>query len=166
MNNSTTIASFQFEREVRIVDTDTSGFAHCGAYIRMMEETEYAFLRSRGLSVVAQDELGTLGFPRLNASLKIHQPLAFEQKVQVDLELTEIDGKQITYEFKINAIASDVSPTPNGDDNQASSVLVSTPAVEGRFQVAVCRFPAGKPPYAILTPDHIVEALTCEKVTD
>ena len=150
MTHSQPISSFEFEREVRFVDTDVSGFAHCGAYIRMMEETEYAFLRSRGLSVVSQDELGTFGFPRLSSSLEIHEPLAFEQKVVVTIDLTEIDGKQITYQFKIFALPKN---------------LRENPAVEGKFVVACCRFPADKPPYAILTPDHIIDALTAERVS-
>ena len=59
----------------------------------MMEETEYAFLRSRNLSVVLYDERGTLGFPRLCAAVNVNQPLQFEQTVEVRLNLTEIDGK-------------------------------------------------------------------------
>lgn len=114
----------------------------------MMEETEYAFLRSRGLCVVLYDERGTLGFPRLSASLKIHQPLAFEARVTVRLRLTEIDGKQITYEFEIV------------DENEIVDQTSQPLAVEGRFQVACCRFPDDKPPFAILTPDHVIKALT------
>ena len=121
----------------------------------MMEETEYAFLRSRGLCVVLYDERGTLGFPRLSASLKIHQPLAFEARVTVRLRLTEIDGKQITYEFEIvDEETGIVDPTEIVDET--SQPL----AVEGRFQVACCRFPDDKPPFAILTPDHVIQALT------
>ena len=88
----------------------------------MMEETEYAFLRSRGLRVVLHDELGTLGFPRLSASLNIHDPLTLGQQVNVKLKLVEIDGKQIVYEFDIVDQNHDV-------------------AVQGRFSVACCRFP-------------------------
>jgi acyl-CoA thioester hydrolase len=136
-----TIARFEYSRTVHFVDTDASGFAHFSTYIRMMEETEYAFLRSRGLSVVLYDERGTMGFPRLSASLQIHHPLVFDQNVDVGLRLTEIDGKQITYEFKIADETGEL-------------------AVEGRFQVACCRFPDDKPLFAILTPDHVIEALT------
>ena len=81
-----------------------------------------------------------MGFPRLSASMQIHSPLRLEQRVTVQLRLTEIDGKQITYEFSIV------------DQHQVV-------AVEGRFKVACCRFPDRKPPYAILTPDFIMDAL-------
>lgn len=106
----------------------------------MMEETEYAFLRSRGLRVMLYDELGTLGFPRLEASLKIVQPLGLGQQVKVRLSLVEIDGKHIVYKFNIVDQNNDV-------------------AVQGQFRVACCRFPDDALPYAILTPQFVMDAL-------
>ncbi len=106
-----------------------------------MEETEYAFLRSRDLSVVLYDERGTLGFPRLSAQIQIHQPLKFGDQVIVKLELVDVDGKQVIYDFKI--VTKD-----------------ETLAVEGRFKAACCRFPDGKLPYAVLIPDAVIESLT------
>lgn len=105
-----------------------------------MEETEYAFLRSRGLCVVLYDELGTMGFPRLSASVNVINPLVFGQSVNVRLSLTENDGKQIRYEFEIF------------DENDQV-------AIEGNFLVASCRFPDGELPFAILTPDYVMKAL-------
>ena len=106
----------------------------------MMEETEYAFLRSRNLSVVLYDERGTLGFPRISAEINVIQPLQFEQNVEVRLSLTEIDGKQIVYEFVILV-----------DGGQ--------PVVTGRFVVACCRFPDRQPPFAVLIPARVESAL-------
>lgn len=135
------IASFQTQRTVRMVDTDTSGAVHISALIRMMEETEYAFLRSRDLSVVLSDDNGVLGFPRLNASIDILSFAGFDEEVIVELTLTEIDGKRIVYQFAVS---------------RTSGQRIAT----GQFTVACCRFPNGKPPYAILTPTHVVDALT------
>ena len=140
-NSGNAIAQFEYPRGVRQVDTDMSGFAHVSAYVRMMEETEYAFLRSRGLSVKLTDEKGVTGFPRLHASVQIAQPLVFDQQVIVYLSLMELDGKSIFYEFEIR----------DRDD------LI---CVTGKFKVALCRFPDDKPPYAILTPDYVIEALS------
>jgi acyl-CoA thioesterase FadM len=140
-NSPTAIASFKNVREVRLVDTDGTGFAHFATYVQMMEETEYAFLRSRGLRVVLYDERGTIGFPRLNVQLKIHRQVAFGQRLEVTLRLVEIDGKQISYKFDLV--------------NEAGLIVV-----EGRFQVACCRFPDGNPPFAILIPDFVSQALT------
>ena len=139
-NPPSAIASFKCSHEVRLVDTDGTGFAHFATYVRMMEETEYAFLRSRGLSVVLYDERGTMGFPRLSVQLEIHHPVSVGELVEVTLQLVEIDGKQLRYEF---------------DLVNATGLM----AVEGRFQVACCRFPDGKPPFAILIPDIVSRAL-------
>ncbi len=105
-----------------------------------MEETEYAFLRSRGLRVVLNDGKGIIGFPRLTASIEIERPLQFQDSVNVSLSLTAVDGKQVVYDFEIWR-----------DGLMAAS---------GRFEVACCRFPAGENPYAILTPDFVLEKLT------
>lgn len=105
-----------------------------------MEETEYAFLRSRGLRVVLYDERGTMGFPRLNVQIEIHQPLAFEEQIEVTMRLVEVDGKTLLYEF---------------DLINEDGVM----AVEGHFRVAFCRFPIRKPPFAILIPDFVTQAL-------
>lgn len=135
------IARFEYPRAVRFVDTDLTGFAHFSAYVRMMEETEYAFLRSRGLSVKLTDDKGVMGFPRLHASVQIVKPLTFDHQVIVYLRLTELDGKSIFYEFEIR-------------DREDQICLT------GKFKVALCRFPDDNPPYAILTPDYVMEALT------
>ena len=106
-----------------------------------MEETEYAFLRSRGLSVVLLDERGTMGFPRLSAHLAINSPLEFDQSVNIELSLIEIDGKQLVFEFDI------LNETGKS-------------AVTGKFVNACCRFPDGQPPFAVLIPEYVVQALS------
>ena len=135
------ITRFQTQRTVRMVDTDLSGGVHVSALIRMMEETEYAFLRSRGLSVVLTDDKGLLGFPRLNAAVEIFNFAGFDEDLLVELNLMEIDGKRISYQFSI-------------------SQLTGQPIANGQIEVACCRFPRDKPPYAILTPTHVLNALT------
>ena len=135
------INSFQTQRTVRMVDTDSSGSVHLSALIRMMEETEYAFLRSRDLTVVLSDDKGVLGFPRLSASIELHHFATFDDDLLVELSLLKIDGKQIVYHFEITHLAGQK-------------------VASGRFKVACCRFPNGKPPYAILTPAHVVESLS------
>ena len=108
-----------------------------------MEETEYAFLRSRGLNVVLYDEKGTLGFPRIHASIEIIEPLVFEQDITVHLRLTDVDGKQVVYEFEIC-------------DSE------ETVCVKGQFKAACCRFPDQETPYAVLIPEYVMAALTSD----
>ena len=139
-NETATRPRFEMSRKIRWRDTDQSGFAHFDAYIRLMEETEYAFLRSRGLCVVLHDDRGTIGFPRLNANVRIERPVRFDELVWVTLEMSHIDGKQIVYQFEIV-------------DDDAQLVAV------GHFKVACCRFPNDEPPFAILTPEFVIDAL-------
>ena len=107
-----------------------------------MEETEYGFLRSIGLSVVLQDERGTLGFPRLSCRFEIFNTLYLDDLLKIELRVAENNGKQIRYEFKIT-------------NPPRSQALVAT----GSFLVACCRFPADAPPFAILVPHHVTEAI-------
>lgn len=140
-SNNLAINRFQTQKTVRMVDTDASGIVHIAALIRMMEETEYAFLRSRGLSVVLKDGRGLMGFPRLSTSIEIEQPVGFDAELVVEIFLMEVNGKTIDYSFLITQ--------ENG-----------TNVAKAKFCVAVCRFPPDDPPYAILTPDFVIESLT------
>jgi YbgC/YbaW family acyl-CoA thioester hydrolase len=106
---------------------------HFANYIRMMEETEYAFLRSRDLSVVMNDRRGVIGFPRVSSEVQIQTPARFDDELEIGLEVVGNDGVVIDYRFEII---------------RAADALAS-----GRFRVACCRFPPGQPPRAILIPD-------------
>ncbi len=105
-----------------------------------MEETEYAFLRSKNLSVVFYDKRGTLGFPRIHVDVNIIRPLVFDQEVVVQLSLTELDGKRITYAFEIV--------------NEKQETMVT-----GNFLIACCRFPDQEPPFAVLIPPDVKQTL-------
>ncbi len=134
------IAAHVRQHRIRFADTDMSGFAYLGSYVRMMEETEYSFLRSRDLNVVLTDARGTLGFPRLHTQVEVIAPARFNDKLEVRMELLNIDGKQIAYGFYIT-------------DELAS------PVARGEFQVACCRFPDDAPPFAIVTPEFVLDRL-------
>lgn len=140
-SRSNAINCLESTRTIRWVDTDASGMVHPSALIRMMEETEYEFLRSRGLSVVLTDGRGLMGFPRLSAEIELTNPVGFDTELKVEIFLMELDGKTITYEFLVS-------------DPESSKVAT------GKFVVAVCRFPENEAPYAILTPEYVIELLT------
>ena len=92
------------------------------------------------------DGRGLMGFPRLSAEIEIADPgevgtVGFDSQLKVEIFLMLVDGKAVTYEFLIS--------------NEDGSTVAT-----GKFVVAVCRFPTGDPPYAILTPEYVIEALT------
>ncbi|MCH2180997.1 MAG: acyl-CoA thioesterase [Mariniblastus sp.] len=141
MSKRSWIANHRRTDWIRWVDVDANRFAHFDTYLRLMEETEYSFLRHCGLSVVLHDEKGTIGFPRLSVRLSIERPVGFDERVETRLGRVEVDGKQITYHFEMVDDAGD-------------------PVAAGRFAVACCRFPAQAPPYAILTPEFVLQSLS------
>lgn len=141
------IAKFTMRRRVVMADTDVLSNVRLGAYIRMMEETEYAFLRSRGLSVVLTDDKGVLGFPRLHAQVEVTGAVGFDDWVEIQLSLLKVDGKQIIYGFDVNRMT------------QQSDLV---PVAMGEFRVVCCRFPHADAPYAILTPLNVMAALNGE----
>ncbi len=127
---------FRRQHQVRFRDTDASGFVHYTNYIRMMEETEYAFLRSLNLCIVMLDEKGVFGFPRRSCEVQIHEPACLNDPLETWLQIDFCDGVKIGYRFEINR-ASDVIAT-------------------GKFVLACCRFSPGQPPKAILIPDSFL----------
>lgn len=131
---------FLMTRRVRWRDTDDSGYVHFANYVRYMEETEYGFLRSVGLSVVLSDERGKIGFPRRSTSFQIDNPARFDDELKIGLTLREMDGVSLQYDFEIDC----------------NSARVAT----GSFLVVCCRFPPGKPPYAILIPEFVMDRMS------
>ena len=81
---------FRRQHRVRWRETDASGFVHFTNYIRMMEQTEYAFLRSLGLSIVMHDEKGVFGFPRRSTEIEVHQPAQLDDELENDEPLDNL----------------------------------------------------------------------------
>jgi len=131
--------SFVNVRRVEFADTDLAGFVHFSHYLRYMEETEYAFLRSLGLDVILDDERGKLGFPRYESLCRYLSPARYGQVVDVTLTVESNDGKRIAYAFDLKV----------GERKVA----------EGRLVVVCCRFPADREPFAIPIPDRVLERI-------
>ncbi len=123
---------FSIQRRVAWVDVDQRGCVHFANYVRYAEETEYAFLRSRGLPVIRVEPRGIVGFPRVTAAVDVVRPLRRDDVFQVALTGLAHDGKQLEYLFQVR-VAGELS----------ASIC---------FRVACCRFPTPDPPYAILLP--------------
>ena len=86
---------FRRSYRVRWRDTDASGFVHFANYIRFMEETEYAWLRTRGLAPVTHDKRGGIGFPRITTQIDIESPARVDDELEIRLIAAHNDGVQI-----------------------------------------------------------------------
>jgi len=131
--------TFRHQRRVEFAETDMAGLVHFSNMLRYMEEAEYAFLRSRGLSVVLDDARGKLGFPRLSVRCDYLRPSRFEDQLTIEMTVRSNDGKRLIYEFEV--------------------LRESTLIARGEFQVACCRFPADGDPYAIPMPEFVLQKI-------
>lgn len=120
-------------------------------YARWMEETEYGFLRSRGLSVSLTDERGRYGFPRTRVELEVASAARRGDHLKVVLWLGTTDGKRLNYRFQIER----QSLERQGETNTQEWELCA----RGQFVMACCRFPAEAMPYAIPIPERVLEQL-------
>jgi YbgC/YbaW family acyl-CoA thioester hydrolase len=91
--------AFTISRRVQFSETDMAGVMHFSNYFRWMEETEHAFFRSLGLSIVQPHEGGTLSWPRVRVSCEYFGPVHFEDEVEMRMVLTDVGEKSATYEM-------------------------------------------------------------------
>jgi 4-hydroxybenzoyl-CoA thioesterase/acyl-CoA thioester hydrolase len=130
---------FVHDKRVEFADTDMAGLVHFSNMLRYMEETEYAFLRSLGLSVVLDDERGKLGFPRVNVQCDYLRPARFEDLLTTELTVEKNDGKCLVYVFVTRRETTEIA--------------------RGQFTVVCCRFPPDAEPYAIPIPDRVLKLI-------
>ena len=124
---------FHRVHRVRWREVDASRLVQLPAWLRIMEETEYAFLRSRGLSSVMRDHRGIIGFPRVATRIQVVRPAGLHAELDIWFRVPANDGVKLEYRFDIEHL--------------------SEPVARGQFSVACCRFTGGQPPRAILIPD-------------
>lgn len=94
---------FTMTRRVEFAETDMAGLVHFAGYFRYMEETEHAFVRSLGFSIVMAKRF-KVGWPRVHASCDYTVPLHFEDEVEIRLRVKEKKEKSITYEFTFRRV--------------------------------------------------------------
>ena len=127
------------QRRVEFAETDMAGITHFTNFCKYMEEAEHAFLRSRGLSVVLEDNRGKLGFPKVSVSCDFLQTARYEDVIDIQVRVRCDDGKSITYDC----------------DFQRAGNRIAT----GQLRVACCRFPVDRPPFAIPISEELLHQL-------
>lgn len=155
-DSNTEKAAPDFERLVRVQeqDVDRIGLAISPMYARWMEETEYGFLRSRGLSVSMTDARGRYGFPRTHVEWEIQSAARRDDELSIRLWLGKTDGKLLEYRFQIERRAAVPGTNEPGMWEGCAA---------GRFVMCCARFPAEAMPYAIPIPESVLERLGSEE---
>ncbi len=141
------LKSNEHQRRITVREGDLNGFGalRLDHLIRWVEETEYEFLRSRGLSVSLTDERGQFGFPRLDTQVEVFCWPSINSQLSVQLSLEQMSFKKLLYKFEVH------EPLRIGE---------STAIARGSYSAACCRFPAGSLPYPILIPDWVLGRLS------
>jgi YbgC/YbaW family acyl-CoA thioester hydrolase len=95
---------FKAQRRVEFSDTDMAGIMHYANFFRFMETAEHGFFRAMGFSIVEKKRRPHLGWPRVHASCDYHQPLRFEDLVEIHLLVAEKRSKAIAYQFRFRKV--------------------------------------------------------------
>src|SRR6185295_12496285 len=97
---------FKLTRRVEFAETDMAGIVHFSNFFRYMENTEHAFYRSLGASVIMNQLEPPLGFPRVHAECDYRRPIRFEETMEVHLLVREKRSKVLSYLFKFRKVSA------------------------------------------------------------
>ncbi|MGC4007020.1 MAG: thioesterase family protein [Pirellulales bacterium] len=100
---------FKAVRRVEFAMTDAAGIMHFAAFFPMLESVEHEFLRSLGLSVIVRDRQGTISWPRVAAQCDYRGAVRFEDVLDIELSLTRLGTKSVTYEFAVTHAEREVA---------------------------------------------------------
>lgn len=88
-------------RRVQFSETDVAGIVHFSNYFRYFEDAEHALWRDAGLSI--HPEQSAIGWPRVAASCEYHRPLKFEQEFEINVRISEMTSRVISYAGEITS---------------------------------------------------------------
>jgi YbgC/YbaW family acyl-CoA thioester hydrolase len=92
-------------KRVEFSDTDMAGIVHFSKYLCYMEFAEHDFFRILGFSGAQKFGGLTYGWPRVEMKASYHQPLRFENEIEIRLRLTKISCRSLEFEFSIVNLA-------------------------------------------------------------
>jgi 4-hydroxybenzoyl-CoA thioesterase/acyl-CoA thioester hydrolase len=124
---------------VEFSDTDMAGIVHFAAFFRYMESAEHALLRSLGLSVHSEIDGQVVSFPRVSAHCDFRSPARCEDELTIEVAVSRIGGKSVTYTFRV--------------------LHDATLVAEGNMTSVCCRLVGDGRPVSIALPGAIAEKL-------
>ncbi|HUD83251.1 MAG TPA: thioesterase family protein [Candidatus Saccharimonadales bacterium] len=98
---------FKAIRRVEFADTDMAGIMHYSNFFRFMETAEHGFFRSLGLSIFMDKAHPEVGWPRVHAECDFHEPLRFDDQVEVHLLVSAKKSKALSYIFSFRKLNAD-----------------------------------------------------------
>lgn len=124
---------------VEFSDTDMAGIMHFSAFFRYMEAAEHHLLRHLGFSVYTELDGDVVSFPRVAASCNFRSPARCEDILDIDVTISRVGTKSITYKFQFW--------------QQGREVAI------GEMTSVCCRVPHGEAPISIPIPQPLADKL-------
>jgi YbgC/YbaW family acyl-CoA thioester hydrolase len=112
---------FKVRRMVEFCDTDMAGIMHYSNFFRFMETAEHGFYRSLGFSVVQGTIDPRVGWPRVHASCDFRRPLRFEDVVEIQLLVTALRDKSVSYQFRFRKMHGD---KPHAEESARGALTI------------------------------------------
>lgn len=104
-----------------------AGIMHFSNYFRYMEAAEHDFFRTLGLSVHSGAGAGTMrGWARVHAECSYARPLRYEDVVEVQLLVSAVKPRSITYAYRFHTLDADGTRT----ESPVATGSVTTVCVE------------------------------------
>ena len=91
---------FVMRRRVQFSEVDRAGVLYFAHYYRFMEETEHAFWRSIGVSVVSEIDGREISWPRAATSCEYFAPVRFEDELELALKVVKVGVRSVGYEVE------------------------------------------------------------------
>lgn len=133
--------SFVYSRRVEFAETDAAGIVHFSAFFLYMEQAEHALWRHLGLSVFPMaTSVGEVSWPRVSASCQYRGPVRFEQTLEIQLHISRLGEKSITFQYEM--------------------FLNSTKVADGETTAVCCRLSADHQIESVRIPDDVRVKLT------
>ncbi|GIW98037.1 MAG: 4-hydroxybenzoyl-CoA thioesterase [Pirellulaceae bacterium] len=93
---------FRYQRRVEFCETDAAGIAHFSAFFCYMEQTEHAFWRSLGETVL--QDLGDgwhLSWPRVHVECDYRSAAKFEDLLTISLQVGRLGARSLTTVYHV-----------------------------------------------------------------
>lgn len=89
-----------YEQRVIFGDTDQMGVVYYANYLRYFEGARAAFLRHKGYAQNSLDEWG-VALPVYEAHCTYHRPAKYEDLLEVEVKITELQGASMRFEYVV-----------------------------------------------------------------
>jgi YbgC/YbaW family acyl-CoA thioester hydrolase len=91
------------ERRVGFAQTDAAGLIHFSTYFTFMEAAEAELFRQLEILLLWEEAGITYGFPRIDCQCSFRRPVAFDDLIRIEMQITGIQANRVSYAYVFKA---------------------------------------------------------------